>query len=349
MQVKTFTGPSTKDIMTRIKAELGPDAIILSTQKKSQNGQTGYEIMAAVDAQPTIDFAGSTSTDPTWMQMRQEWSQLRKQLMAVLTPQMDLSALSPRQQVVLDYLEREGVRQEVLFSLWEKFRHQPDTPTLSILSQMLPLKSWLDTDWSRHIHFFAGPFGSGKSSTVLRLALAMNKSNPTMRTLVVNADRSQGKGRLYLRHYTELSGLSYRELNTTEDWTCLKKDAQEFDLVLIDLPGLSGRQHLDTWLEENSGGNIPQAALHLVLCPGYAGAHLDDLLTRLRTKDAASIIWTKMDEACNYGELLNQASSSGLPVSLLSVGPELKNTLAQPNPSEIWKLLLRHELPQATL
>ena len=34
MQVKTFTGTSTKDIMARIKDELGPEAIILSNQKQ---------------------------------------------------------------------------------------------------------------------------------------------------------------------------------------------------------------------------------------------------------------------------------------------------------------------------
>lgn len=352
MQVKTFTGPSTKDIMARIKAELGPDAIILSTQKTALNGQTGYEIMAAVDALPNSGPALDTSNGAAgsdWMQMRQEWTQLRKQLMAVLKPQMDLGALLPRQQVVLDYLEREGTRQEILFDLWEKFKRQPDNPILSVMAEMLPIKPWLDTVWDQNIHFFAGPYGSGKSSTVLRLALAIKKSRPTARILVVNADRSQGKGRLYLRHYAELSGLAYRELDTTEDWASLKRSAQEYEITLIDLPGLPGRQNLAAWLEENSGGNLPPAMLHLVLCPGYAGEQLNALMGRLKTKDAASIIWTKVDEACNYGELLNQANSSGLPVSLLSVGPELKNTLMQPSTQDIWKLLLRHELPQATL
>ena len=49
MQVKTFTGTSTKEIMARIKTELGPEAIILSNQKHTREGRTVYEIMAALD------------------------------------------------------------------------------------------------------------------------------------------------------------------------------------------------------------------------------------------------------------------------------------------------------------
>ena len=349
MRVKTFTGSSTKEIMARIKDELGPDAIILSNQKTSRNGTACYEIMAALDAPPTPtqtpEITPSTAGNE-WMQMREEWSQLRKQLMTVLKPQMDVGLLTPRQQVVLDYLEREGVRQDVLITLWEKFRRQPDAPTLSVMSGMLKVAPWLDTAWPHKIHFFAGPYGGGKSCTVLRLSLAVKKIRPGARILVVNADRSQGKGRLYLRHYAELSGLSYRELDSQEHWADLGRDAAEYDLVLVDLPGLPGRQGLDAWLREMSGGNLPLAHVHLVLSPLYAGSQMEAFVSRLMTEGMASIIWTKLDEACNYGEILNQATKTGLPVSLLSVGPELKNTLAQPNTQNIWKLLLRHELPE---
>jgi flagellar biosynthesis protein FlhF len=352
MQVKTFTGSSTTEIMARIKDELGPDAIILSNQKTSRGGTVCYEIMAALDAAPgptqTVDVAPMPGGDD-WKQMREEWSQLRKQLMSVLKPQMDVGLLSPRQQVVLDYLEREGVHQDVLISLWEKFRRQPDAPTLGVMSGMLTVMPWLDTVWPRKFHFFAGPYGGGKSCTVLRLSLAIKKLRPKTRILVVNADRSQGKGRLYLRHYAELSGLSYRELDTTEHWANLERDARDHDLVLVDLPGLPGRQNLDAWLREMSGGNLPQAHVHLVLSPLYAGSQMESFVTRLKGEGATSIIWTKLDEACNYGEILNQATKTGLPISLLSIGPELKNSLAQPDTQNIWKLLLRHELPETAI
>lgn len=350
MQVKTFTGTSTKDIMARIKEELGPDAIILSNQKHNSKGVTCYEIMAALDVpQPT---AGTVESVAPLGQgeaacLREEWTKLRKQLMAVLKPQMDIGLLTPRQQLVFEYLEREGVKEDVLMDLWEKFRRAPETPTLSVMNRMVGVAPWLDTQWEHKFHLLAGPFGSGKTSTALRLALAMKKTRRGARIMVVNADRSQGKGRLYLRHYTELSGLSYRELDNSAQWESLRRDAEGFDLVLVDLPGLPGRQNLDSWLRDVSGGNLPPCHVHLVLSPLFGSAQMDNFVSRLRGASTASIIWTKLDEACNYGEIINQANSTGLPVSLFSVGPDLKNTLVQPKDQDVWKLLLRHELPLA--
>ncbi|GAB6110883.1 flagellar biosynthesis protein FlhF [Desulfomicrobium escambiense] len=351
MQVRTFTGTSTKDIMARIKNELGPDAIILSNQKRSVKGVTTYEIMAALDVPPaateTAEIAPPLGQDDASC-LREEWTRLRKQLMAVLKPQMDVGLLTPRQQLVFEYLEREGVKEDVLMDLWEKFRRSPDTPTLSVMNDMVGVAPWLDTPWEHKIHLLAGPFGSGKTSTALRLALAAKKNGKGPRILVVNADRSQGKGRLYLRHYTELSGLSYRELDTREHWEALRGDAQSYDLILVDLPGLPGRQSLTSWLDDAAGGALPPCHVHLVLSPLFGSSQMESFMSRLRCPSASSIIWTKLDEACNYGEIINLASSTGLPVSLFSVGPDLKNTLAQPCGHDVWKLLLRHELPLAT-
>lgn len=351
MQVKTFTGASTKDIMARIKDELGPDAIILGTQRTSRKGKACYEIMAALEA-PRDQAEGieprmSPFRDET-DGLREEWMKLRKQLMAVLRPRVDLGLLTPRQQLVMEYLEREGVKEDVLLELWDKFRRSPDTPALAVMNEMVELCPWLGTRWSQKVHLLAGPSGCGKTSTALRLALASKKSRPETRILVVNADRSQGKGRLYLRHYTELSGLSYRELDNSAQWESLRADVESHDLVLIDLPGLPGRKNLDQWLCEMSGDRVPSCHVHMVLSPLFSPTQMDNYVSRMQSDRTASIIWTKLDEACNYGEILNQAKATGLPVSLFSVGPDLKNSLAQPRNNDVWRLLLRHELPNTS-
>ena len=209
---------------------------------------------------------------------------------------------------------------------------------------MIQVRPWFETTWEHKFHFLAGPSGSGKSSMALRLALAAKRDRGA-RVLVVNADKSQVKGRLYLRHYAELSGLAYAEPNTPEQWKVLERNALNYDLIFVDLPGLSGGQQLEQWLNDASGVNAPAAHVHLVLSPLYGPAQMDSFVRRLRTSMTAGVIWTKLDEACNYGEILNQAAVTGLPVSLLSIGSELKNSLIEPREHDIWKLLLRHELP----
>ncbi|MDP3429268.1 MAG: flagellar biosynthesis protein FlhF, partial [Desulfomicrobium sp.] len=89
MQVRTFSGRSTSEIMARIKNELGPDAIILSNQKQTRKGVTCYEIMAALDVpqprQGPAECAMPLAQDDAAC-LREEWSKLRKQLMSVLKP-----------------------------------------------------------------------------------------------------------------------------------------------------------------------------------------------------------------------------------------------------------------------
>lgn len=349
MQVKTFTGTSTKEIMARIKTELGPEAIILSNQKHTREGRTVYEIMAALDIpapQPEPPAPVQPAPLAEEASLREEWHQLRRQLMGLLKPQMDVDLLTPKQQLVFEYLEREGVRSEVLLDLWKKFRRAADAPVLSILSGMVGIRPWMSTDWEHKFHFLAGPSGSGKTSTALRLALAAKKDRRA-RVMIVNADKAQGKGRLYLRHYTDLSGLSYMELDSPDQWSQLASRTAHHDLVFIDLPGLPGDQKLDRWLHEASAGHIPAAHAHLVLSPLYSTAQVDALISGMHTDMNASVIWTKLDEACSFGEILNQAVVTKLPVSLFSVGSELKNSLVEPREQDIWKLLLRRELPAA--
>lgn len=345
MQVRTFIGPTTTEIMAQIKAELGPEAIILSSQKKSRNGQVHYEIMAALDEPMAEVKAPEVNHLHDLQDLRQEWSQLRQQLMTILKPQLDLDILKPRLRLVFDCLDREGVSQDVLMDLWNKFRRMPDAPILPTIASLLNISPWLETNWEHHLHFFIGPSGSGTSSILLRLALAMKKKNPHGRILVANADNSQGKGRLYLRHYAQLSNLDYIELETPEQWQALKNQVHNYDLILVDIPSLPKDINVDQWLEHLADGCLSPGHVHVVLSPVYSPAQMNNFMRKVHSPRVSSIIWTKLDEACNYGEILNQFKNSQLPISLFSIGPELKNTLVQPQKNDVWKLLLRRELP----
>ncbi len=52
MQVKTFTGPSTQDVLAQVKAELGSDAIILASRELNGNSRPGSNALREVSAFP---------------------------------------------------------------------------------------------------------------------------------------------------------------------------------------------------------------------------------------------------------------------------------------------------------
>lgn len=70
-------------------------------------------------------------------------------------------------------------------------------------------------------------------------------------------------------------------------------------------------------------------------------------MKRYHTSLPCSLVWTKLDEAVNFGGLVNVAVRSGLPVSALSFGPELQASLVPAEAGLIWRLLLKRQLPDA--
>jgi flagellar biosynthesis protein FlhF len=84
---------------------------------------------------------------------------------------------------------------------------------------------------------------------------------------------------------------------------------------------------------------------HLVLSPLFAPAQTAHYLRAHRCEHLVSCIWTKLDEACSYGSLVNVAHATSLPVSVLTFGPELTQGMAPASGKAVWKLLFKHQLP----
>lgn len=351
MRMKTFRAPSQTEAYALIKADLGEDAVILSNKTVSNNGSSCCEIVAAVDEvaqQPVQKSTRDTVIDEAMNQSvgwQHEWGQIKGHLVALLKSQMDLQALSPRQQLAMEYLDREGVDSEVLFNVFCKLRDDANLSILRVLEEMAQVKPLSSKSWRRKMHAFAGPHGAGKSSVLIRTALQEKKENPGANICLVTADGNKGKGKLVLKHYAELSGLAYRELITHEDVRELKREAGKFDMILMDLPGMPANNCLEDWLLAHGMEGWNDLAVHLVLNPYFNAAQYGVFAERYKSSKVASVIWTKLDEACTFGAILNMACSSGLPVSALSYGSGLKNSITPATKEMIWRMLFMRQLP----
>ena len=100
MQVKTFTGSSTQDVMAQVKAELGPDAIILASRELNGNGLRLFEITAGVERPAgSFGFSGTgpdaASAPPGWEEWHKEWSRIKEHLYALMQPCIPWEKLPP--------------------------------------------------------------------------------------------------------------------------------------------------------------------------------------------------------------------------------------------------------------
>jgi len=367
MRVKTFRGESMAACLGQIRQELGKEAVILGSQSVREDGRSLCEVMAALEqpeAPPQQNGAAkrpgggngsapsassaAASVRPAAAQpgdWNREWGEIKGHLLALLRPRMDFSALSPRQRLALEYLEREGVDEASVLALYSSIVERGEDTVIPALSRIVRVKPLTSEDWPHTVHLFAGPSGVGKTSVLLRLALEARAAAPEGRVIVVNADGGRAKGRMLLRHYAALSGLEYAEADGPGDFRRILDEAASGSAVFVDTPSLRGEGAMEAWCASMGLADGPGLRAHLVLSPLFAPAQMEHYLRVYRCPALSSLVWTKLDEACNYGSLVTMAHASSLPVAALAHGPELTQGMTPASGKAVWKLLFKHQLP----
>jgi len=379
MHVKTFTGSSTSTVLASIREELGSDAVILDTRETEQDGNTVIVITAAVEWENATSartlgsasgrasngrgggFAAGGAAFPSglgsagymggtgWKSWQEEWAVIKMHLLTLMKPELHLDRLTPRQRVAIEFLEREGVDATSLLAVYEALLPDPQASILAPLDNLVHVKSWSAANWPQKVHMVGGPFGAGKTTVLVRLALLLRKEAPGRKIWVVNADSRRGGGRLLLKNYAQLCGLEYREISNALEFANVLASArvEGAESILVDLPGLPRGRSMAEMLDY-FGMTDPENSLHLVVTPHYGETAMHTLSARYlpagRERNAG-LIWTKLDEADKFGTLVNVAAASRLPISALSCGPELNDTLVPAESAALWRLLFKQEMP----
>ncbi len=344
MQVKTFTGATSQEVLARIKAEMGPEAVILGNRTYRKNGVVCHEITAGLERQAPGEAGAASGAPSGWGEWHKEWMQIKDQLFALMKPAIQLERLTPRQRVALEYLQREGVSDAVAVDLYKRLLADPGASVLECLCGMVPVKAWGPAQWGQRVHLLVGPFGFGKTSTGLRFALHLRKNEPEARIAFINADCLRGNGRLTLRHWAELSNFTYMEAPDRAGMEQALAAAKNARAVFVDVPGLARGQNLAQW-RADMGLDMPETATHLVLSPFCDALQTQEFLRRYQSDGSGSLVWTKLDEAVSFGSIVNVACAAGLPVSALSFGAELKESLAPATEPLIWRLIFKRQIP----
>ncbi len=318
----------------------------------SINAQASASALSALSGLSALANSGPLGTPgmphpPGWSEWHKEWLQIKEHLFALMKPSIQLERLTPRQRVALEYLQREGISDVVALELYRRLLLAPGASVLASLSELVPVLSWDKENWEQRIQCFVGPFGVGKTTAALRMALMLRARHADMRIAFINADCLRGNGRLILRHWAELSDFAYVEVQDKQSMEKALISQAHADRIFIDMPGVAqdstlAAQYALLGIEGDLAG---QKASHVVLSPTYEGTQLAAFLQRYAPDGAGSLVWGKLDEAISYGSLVNVAVACGLPVSALSFGAELRGTLVPATESLLWRLIFKRQLP----
>jgi flagellar biosynthesis protein FlhF len=184
-----------------------------------------------------------------------------------------------------------------------------------------------------------GPTGVGKTTTVAKLAAAY-KLRHGRRVGLVTTDTYRIAAVDQLRMYANIIGLPLKVALTPADMVTACEALADCDTILIDTAGRSQRDagRLDE-LREFLGAARPHET-HLVLASTASERVLLDSAARFASVGPDRVIFTKLDEAVNFGVLFTVARRIELKLSYLTTGQEVPDQIEVGRPDRLARFLL---------
>jgi flagellar biosynthesis protein FlhF len=379
VQLRRFKGKALPDVVAQVRAELGPEAVILHTREAPRgfsrflNGRS-VEVVAAVDdrapgrlatAPPVERPPAAAPPRPAWAPppppaappappapvlslepVQAEIAELRRLLLRFGGARGLPSSMAP----VYSWLVNAGVDEPLAFRLLDEIPTTDANGPLSVEALTAAVErrvagilrvSAAPPTITRGTVAFVGPTGAGKSTTLAKLAVRAHLEG--VRPCIVSLDALSPAPATPLEAIARIVGLSH-EVATTPPQVRAALE-QPTELKLIDTPGLGRTDQAGIAALAPLLHAARPSEVHFVM---PATMKADDALATLAAFGplwVTRVTFTKLDEASTFGSILGVAAESALPVSYVAAGRDVPDDLHPATAAELARRVLRRERP----
>jgi len=368
MRIRRFEAASFPEAFRTIKAELGPEAVIISSRKVRAGANPLVEVSAAVEYEAPLKDRGrerdgqrqpgsqTSATLPGGLDaglrsLRLDLAALRE---IMLGAEMLRSELAGGGAALYGWLAGRGLAQELALRLVRQLGGTadiglPDTDpetrrrlleALGGLFQTggfdvpLPRKNGKKPE----VIALVGPTGVGKTTTIAKLAARLALKD-RLKVGLVSCDGYRLGAPDQARSFARVLGLPLSLCGSERELPTALAKHRDRDVVLVDTAGRSPND--PERLAEISALADVGARCHLVLSATKRDEEIFSAQDRFGAEAAcSSLIFTKLDEAGRCGAVLNAAHRSGLPVSWLGTGQCIPDDLEPATAAVVAGLLL---------
>ncbi len=189
------------------------------------------------------------------------------------------------------------------------------------------------------IYYFVGPTGVGKTTTIAKiaakLALVDNK-----KVSLITADTYRIAAVDQLKTYSEILSLPLDVIYEASDIEKIMQNKDEFDYILIDT---AGRNHKDKEMRVDLEALLAKTNNHqvfVVISCTSSDRDIKSIIKSYNFIDDYHLIFTKIDESENYGNILNGRVLSGHDLAYLTNGQSVPDDIEMASPQIVAELLL---------
>lgn len=363
MRIMKFEGATMRDAIAKVKAELGDQAVIIATRqvRKGLLG-TATEISAAVDDDdaslgdarapyPAPEPRRSITNAYTGPSMGGPASRDDQDLDKKIAPlRSELRSLRALVRTSGESRGNTELKHELaeLRKLVENMRTPQQDGRESAADRpkqapSIPRRSpAIENDHGdltraslgRNV-MLVGPTGAGKTTTIAKLA-ANAALVESKRVKLITLDNFRVGGVEQIRTFADLIGVP---LEVVDDVSQLADALDEsYDLVLIDTAGRTPRETAPVVELAEALASLPPIEVHVVIPAATSAQAIDSLVARYRRLEPARLLFTKLDEVDEVGELTRAPLRTQLPITWVTTGQAVPEDLEQPTRARLVEL-----------
>lgn len=205
------------------------------------------------------------------------------------------------------------------------------------ITDIKPIKA--DPERKGKIIAMIGPTGVGKTTTIAKLAANLTFLEGKQVALIT-LDTYRISAADQLKTFAEIINIPIRVVFTANDLLDAIQEFKDQDVVFIDTAGRSpfNNEHMQ---ELNQFVNIAQPdETILVMSVTTESTDLVNIFERFNIMKIDKLIFTKLDETENYGQILNAICEIKIPVAYFTTGQNVPDDIEIPEPLGFARMLL---------
>lgn len=235
------------------------------------------------------------------------------------------------------------IREELAKDLLKKLREISPNPGKNINREFITTLAGsfpTGNTESKQVQVFVGPTGSGKTTTIAKLA-AYFSLEKQKRVSLITADTYRIAAVEQLRSFADIVGIDLQVIFTPDEAVEALNACKDSDIILIDTAGRSqkNRTHMDELGQFLTA--IRPDATHLVLSAGVKESDLRDMILRYRKFGVNRLVFSKLDETLRLGNVFNVVDECRIPVSYFTFGQSVPDDIETAQSALFVKRLLQ--------